>query len=224
MFGKRRPAGEAGYAEMPMTSSPESLIPGGNIYPKYTTQNPIARLLVAGFRGTLIDLAGRTKVQEVHEVGCGEGFLSLMLADHGYTVRGSDLSRDAIATARRQAAARDQPPNFEVANLYDLVPDRDAAELVVCCEVLEHVPDPVRALHILAGLARPYLIVSVPREPLWRVLNMARGRYWGQLGNTPGHLQHWSKGDFLALLSDHIEVIECRTPIPWTFALCRSRR
>jgi len=27
--------------------------------------------------------------------------------------------------------------------------------------------------------------VSVPREPLWRMLNMARGAYWKSLGNTP---------------------------------------
>jgi hypothetical protein len=30
----------------------------------------------------------------------------------------------------------------------------------------------------------------VPREPIWRIGNMARGRYLGDLGNTPGHIQH----------------------------------
>ena len=38
-----------------------------------------------------------------------------------------------------------------------------------------------------------HLLVSVPREPLWRALNMLRGAYWRALGNTPGHLNHWSK-------------------------------
>jgi SAM-dependent methyltransferase len=218
-----RPAGNARVAPpMSMTSSPESTVPGGNVYPKYTTPNPIARFLVDRFRATLIDLANRTEVQSVHEVGCGEGFLSLMLADRGFTVRGSDLSPEAIAMARRQAAARDHPPAFRVADLYDLAPEQDAAELVVCCEVLEHLPDPVRALRILAGLARPFLIVSVPREPLWRMLNIARGYYWHEWGNTPGHLQHWSTRGFLALLDQHVEVLEHRTPIPWTFALCRT--
>ena len=37
------------------------------------------------------------------------------------------------------------------------------------------------------------LLVSVPREPLWRGLNMARGAYMRDLGNTPGHVNHWSK-------------------------------
>jgi 2-polyprenyl-3-methyl-5-hydroxy-6-metoxy-1,4-benzoquinol methylase len=94
---------------------------------------------------------------------------------------------------------------------------------VVCCEVLEHLADPARALALLARLAQPHLIVSVPREPLWRILNLARGRYWAALGNTPGHLQHWSARRFLALLHDHVEVREVRTPLPWTMALCRRR-
>jgi hypothetical protein len=93
----------------------------------------------------------------------------------------------------------------------------------VCCEVLEHLPDPACALALLARLAQPYLIVSVPREPLWRVLNLACGRYWTDFGNTPGHLQHWSARGFLALLEDHVEVREVRTPLPWTMALCRRQ-
>jgi 2-polyprenyl-3-methyl-5-hydroxy-6-metoxy-1,4-benzoquinol methylase len=112
---------------------------------------------------------------------------------------------------------------FRVADLHDLNPPEAGAELVVCCEVLEHLADPARALALLARLAQPHLIVSVPREPLWRVLNVARGRYWAAMGNTPGHLQHWSARDFLALLEHHVEVREVRTPLPWTMALCRRR-
>ena len=94
---------------------------------------------------------------------------------------------------------------------------------MVCCEVLEHLTDPARALDVLARLAQPNLIVSVPREPLWRMLNIARCRYWQALGNTPGHLQHWSAPSFLGLLEAHVEVREVRTPLPWTMALCRRR-
>jgi 2-polyprenyl-3-methyl-5-hydroxy-6-metoxy-1,4-benzoquinol methylase len=104
--------------------------------------------------------------RDIHEVGCGEGYLSLMLAAEGLSVRGSDRSREVVNEAERRAAARGLTLPLQVADLYELDPARDAAELVLCCEVLEHVPEPARALRILAGLARPYLIVSVPREPL----------------------------------------------------------
>jgi hypothetical protein len=63
--------------------------------------------------------------------------------------------------------------------------------------------------------------VSVPREPLWRVLNLARGAYWTQLGNTPGHLNHWSRSAFVRLLLRHGEVVEARSPFPWTMLLVR---
>ena len=43
------------------------------------------------------------------------------------------------------------------------------------------------------GWPAAHLLVSVPREPLWRALNVARGAYLRELGNTPGHVNHWSK-------------------------------
>ena len=194
----------------------------GNVYPKYTTRNPVARSLVNRFLDVLKTLVRSTGAREIHEVGCGEGHLSALLAAEGWRVRGSDLSPAAIAEARRRASATGLAVPFAVADLYDLDPVRDGAELVVCCEVLEHLPDPARALTVLRQLARPHLIVSVPREPLWRALNLARGKYWRDLGNTPGHLQHWSTGAFLALLQEQLEVVELRTPLPWTMALCRA--
>ncbi len=194
----------------------------GNVYPKYTTSNPLARRMVDNFLATLRQLVQQTGAREVHEVGCGEGDLSMLLAEGGLQVRGSDLSPAAIAAARQRSRQQGLDIPFEIANLYDLVPERHGAPLVLCCEVLEHVADPERALAVLKALARPHLIVSVPREPLWRVLNLARGRYWQALGNTPGHLQHWSTPGFLALLQQHLEVIELHTPLPWTMALCRS--
>jgi 2-polyprenyl-3-methyl-5-hydroxy-6-metoxy-1,4-benzoquinol methylase len=201
----------------------DQAIAGGNHYPKYTVRNPIARRLVDGFLAALADLARRSGARQVHEVGCGEGFLSTMLAQSGLALRGSDLSPPAVAIARRRAAELGLPVTFRVADLYDLRPPLDSAELVVCCEVLEHLTEPARALDALARLAQPHLIVSVPREPLWRMLNLARCRYWRALGNTPGHLQHWSASSFLALLAAHVEVREVRTPLPWTMALCRRR-
>ena len=52
-----------------------------------------------------------------------------------------------------------------------------ADELIVCCEVLEHLVDAEGALDVVAGLARPWAILSVPREPLWRALNLLRLAY-----------------------------------------------
>jgi 2-polyprenyl-3-methyl-5-hydroxy-6-metoxy-1,4-benzoquinol methylase len=203
-------------------AQPEHVV-AGNVYPKYTTRNPLARLLVANFQANLCTLVQRSGAVQVHEVGCGEGFLSRRLAATGCRVRASDLSPATIAEACRRSAGIVPPVVYQVADLYRLDPARDAAELIVCCEVLEHLPDTARALDVLALLARPYLIASVPKEPLWRILNLVRGQYWSELGNTPGHLQHWSGRAFIALLAQRFEVVEVRNPLPWTMALCRAR-
>jgi hypothetical protein len=95
--------------------------------------------------------------------------------------------------------------------------------MATAIEVLEHVPDPEHTVAEMARVASRWLLVSVPREPLWRALNLARGAYVKDLGNTPGHLNHWSKRSFVALLERHGEVVEARSPFPWTMLLVRVR-
>jgi SAM-dependent methyltransferase len=196
---------------------------GGNVYDKYSTPNPIERRLVSGFLAQLMHLVDRTGASEAHEVGCGEGELALRLAARGLRVRGSDAFAEVIGEARRRAAAAGAEVAYETRSVQELDPERDAAELVLCCEVLEHLDDPAAALETLTALAQPWLIVSVPREPLWRALNLARLKYVRDLGNTPGHLSHWSRGGFLRFLEPRLEVVEVRSPLPWTIALCRAR-
>jgi 2-polyprenyl-3-methyl-5-hydroxy-6-metoxy-1,4-benzoquinol methylase len=194
---------------------------GGNVYDKYGTSNPVERRLVAAFMANLDELVARTGAREAHEVGCGEGEISIRLAQRGIGVRGTDAFPEVLEEARRRAAAVDVEIHFEATPIEELDPERHAAGLVVCCEVLEHLEDPARGLEALAGLARPWLIASVPREPLWRALNLARLSYVRELGNTPGHLSHWSRGGFERFLGERFEVVEVRSPTPWTMALCR---
>jgi 2-polyprenyl-3-methyl-5-hydroxy-6-metoxy-1,4-benzoquinol methylase len=195
---------------------------GGNVYDKYSSLHPIERRLVSGFLAQLDQLVERTGAGEAHEVGCGEGELALRLAARGLRVRGSDAYAEVIGEARRRAAAVGAEIDYETKPVEELDPGRDAAELVVCCEVLEHLDDPEVALETLAELAQPWLIVSVPREPVWRALNLARLKYVRDLGNTPGHLSHWSRGAFLRFLGRRLDLVEVRNPLPWTMALCRA--
>ena len=196
---------------------------GGNVYDKYGTSNPIARRLMSGFTSQLGELVERTGASEAHEVGCGEGELAIRLARRGLRVRGTDAFGEVLEEARRRAGAAGVRIDFEATPVERLDPARDSAELIVCCEVLEHLPDPERALDVLAGLADPWLIASVPREPLWRALNLARLSYVGDLGNTPGHVNHWSRREFVRFLTRRFEVVETTSPLPWTMVLCRRR-
>lgn len=193
--------------------------PAGNYYDKYRTRNPLARRLVNGFLQAFDELALTQPTRTAIEIGCGEGELSMRLARAGFGVRGYDIAEEAVTEARARAHAAGMTIQFERAALAEMAGAR--APLVVCCEVLEHLSDPAEGVAQLATMAEPWLLVSVPREPIWRVLNICRGRYWSELGNTPGHVNHWSAPQFLNLLSGRFEVCAVRQPLPWTMALCR---
>lgn len=139
--------------------------------------------------------------------------------------RGSDFSTQVIGMAQENARARGlAPERFAVRSIYDVEPERDSADLIVCCEVMEHLEQPQRALQALQRITTSDLILSVPREPLWRVLNLARGKYVPALGNTPGHLQHWSRRGFISLASRFFDVVEVVSPLPWTMLHCKPKR
>ena len=99
-----------------------------------------------------------------------------------------------------------------VANLDRLFADRRFG-LVVAVEVLEHLPDPERGLAELARVGRRHLVLSVPQEPVFRACNLLAGRYVRDLGNTPGHLNHWTRRGFVRFVP---EVREVTSPSPWT--------
>ena len=194
----------------------------GNVYDKLGTRNPIARALVRGFMTSFDALIAESGAHDVHEVGCGEGNLAARMRAQGLIVRGSDFSEAIIAEARRRHGAAGI--RFDVRSIYDLAPEEDTASLVVCCEVLEHLADPERALVTLTTIVRDWCILSVPREPLWSLMNLARGKYLSDWGNTPGHLQRWDSRSFLALVERHFEVVTVRRPVPWTMVLCQPRQ
>jgi 2-polyprenyl-3-methyl-5-hydroxy-6-metoxy-1,4-benzoquinol methylase len=193
----------------------------GNTYDKYGSTNPVVRRLMATFERTLQELFTRTDARSLLDVGCGEGVLTerwaRQLGDR--RVVGIDLDDPQLHAQWEQRRA----PNLEyrVMKAENLPFADHEFDVATAIEVLEHVPDPEHTVAEMARVAQRWLIVSVPREPLWRALNMARGAYLRDLGNTPGHVNHWSKRAFVALLSRHGDVVEARSPFPWTMLLVR---
>jgi len=203
-----------------LTVSDEGIVTG-NTYDKYGSSNPVVRRLMSGFENALEELFRTAAPSSLLDVGCGEGVLVQRWAQRlgDGRVVGIDLEEASIQAgwAERQA------PNLEyrVMKAADLPFADGEFELASAIEVLEHVPDPAHTLAEMARCSSRHLLVSVPREPLWRMLNMARGAYWSDLGNTPGHLNHWSRRSFVDLLGRYGEVAEVRSPFPWTMLLVR---
>ena len=192
----------------------------GNTYDKYGSGNPAVRLMMENFERTLDELWAKACPASILDVGCGEGVLTHKWAERlgDRRVVGIDLEDPAIQAEWEKRKA----PNLEYRVMKaENLPFADGEfALASAIEVLEHVPDPAHTLAEMARVARGgHLLISVPREPLWRALNMARGAYVRELGNTPGHVNHWSKSGFVEFASRHGEVVATRSPFPWTMLL-----
>ena len=192
----------------------------GNTYDKYGSANPVVKRLMANFEGTLEELFRHAAPASLLDVGCGEGVLTHQWAPR---IDGRVVGIDLDDPALHAEWEKRQAPNLEymVMKAENLPFADDEFDTATAIEVLEHVPDPEHTVAEMARVAQRWLLVSVPREPLWRGLNMARGAYWKDLGNTPGHVNHWSKRSFVQLLSRHGKVVEARSPFPWTMLLVR---
>jgi len=198
-----------------------SSAPTGNTFDKYGSSSPVVRRLMAGFERALDELIELARPESLLDVGCGEGVLTGRWAERmgSVPVVGLDLADPALDAHWR---ARRRPNLRFVDGRAEELPFGDAEfDLVAAIETLEHVRDPDRALAEMTRVAGRHVLVSVPREPIWRALNIARGAYVSELGNTPGHLHHWSKRGLVRLLARHGKPIEVRAPFPWSIVLVR---
>jgi ubiquinone/menaquinone biosynthesis C-methylase UbiE len=192
----------------------------GNFYDKYASTNPVEQRMMRGFFTALDDALRNIRPSRVLEVGAGEGqvLTHLVGAFPAATVIGLDLM-----DAELQSSWADLPTPMLCGDATRLPFADDTFDTVVALEVLEHIADPLQALREIARVCRDTVIVSVPREPIWRLGNMVRGRYVSQLGNTPGHLNHWSSRSFRHFVDQELDIVSVAKPLPWTMISARVR-
>lgn len=209
-------------AAKPGDASADAVVTG-NTYDKYGSSNPVVKKMMAGFESTLDALWEQAAPNSILDVGCGEGVLTHKWAERlgDGRIVGIDLDEPELQAAWEHRK-RDNL-EYRVLEATKLPFADNEFEMVSAIEVLEHVPEPASTIAEMGRVAAKYVLVSVPREPLWRGMNMARGAYWKDLGNTPGHVNHWSKRAFVAELSKIGKVVETKSPFPWTMLLVDVR-
>ncbi|HEX6074901.1 MAG TPA: class I SAM-dependent methyltransferase [Micromonosporaceae bacterium] len=200
----------------PGPETPDIVI--GNHTPKYTAKNPAIRWLTHRWLANLQRVLDQIAVQagdrrlRALEVGCGEGVVSGKLHRRWPGPVALDLP-DAGLRAEWRAY---QGPRFLHADAHRL-PFRDRQfDVIVSVELLEHLTDPEQGLAEIVRVGREHIVLSVPREPIFRGCNLLAGRYVNDFGNTPGHLNHWSTRRFVRFVSRVADVREVSRPFPWT--------
>lgn len=196
----------------------------GNYYNKFESTNPIERKLMNGFFNTaasLISSAGLSSDTAVLEAGCAEGqfasFLRSILPDN--PIDAFDIGEECINKARMSYS--DRNINFSVGDMYNYDSTGKNFGLITLSETLEHLEDPVKALNHMKTLSSGYIFVSVPNEPIWRIMNMARFKYLNRLGNTPGHIQHFNMRSMKRLIAEQtgLKIVRTAKTLPWIMLL-----
>ncbi|MCR5790245.1 MAG: class I SAM-dependent methyltransferase [Lachnospiraceae bacterium] len=201
--------------------------PEGNYYDKYNSGNPIERKLMNGFFSSaaeLLRLAPVGKDASILEAGCGEGNFTAFLRKcyPSNRIDAFDIGETVVESAR--ISHKSENIRFSVGDIYAINASDSAYELVCASEVLEHTEEPVRALSELERVSGRFVLVTVPNEPLWRILNMCRGAYLKDFGNTPGHIQHWNKRKFSQMVKKTgLKVVKVRKSLPWLQFLLEKR-
>lgn len=195
---------------------------------KYTEEGSglIGAKLLDGYFGAVEQLVGKANIKggNALEIGCGAGFSTKRL--HEMLPGKVELKASEYVEQLLPEAKKINPNvRFTSESVYELKRKDRSLDLVFLLEVLEHLDYPGVALQEISRVVKPggYLILGVPREPLWRMLNMARLRYLRDLGNTTGHLNHWSKRSLIKHVRENFhDVVEVRSPLPWTLVLARK--
>jgi SAM-dependent methyltransferase len=187
-------------------------------YEKFQTGNPVVRRLFDNFFDRISTEIAAVDPARVLDAGCGEGETIERLRDLlPKPVQGIDLNPESVEFA----SARLPEDRFEVGDLTDLRFGDSSFDLVLCLEVLEHIPDPEPALREMARVSSSDLLISVPHEPWFRLGSLARGNYLSDWGNHPEHVNHWNPKTLRRFLEPTVNVVEITTSLPWVIARCR---
>ena len=187
---------------------------------KYENSNFVSKYLVENYFKSVAKLITLTKeANTAHEIGIGEGRSTMRLKQLVPNLSGSEFVEKLVPVAQKNN------PDLHIfqESVYELKYETKSIDLVLFLEVLEHLDYPEFALEEINRISKKYLILGVPNEPLWRLLNVCRLKYIRDLGNTPGHINHWSKKSIIKLIQKKFgKVLAVESPLPWTIILAEK--
>jgi len=150
-------------------------------------------------KGKLKQFRASAPGPELLDVGAGESPFREAAEEVGWSYRSHDFS--AYVPSQDLPGLQDSTWNYPshdfVCDIVD-IPEEARSDFVLCTEVLEHVPDPVRAYERMCNLVRPggFIVITVPFLSL-----MHQAPFWFQAGLSPFWFEYWAE-------RNHVEIEE----------------
>jgi SAM-dependent methyltransferase len=149
----------------------------------------------------------------VADLGCGSGVIlsEILMMKPLWTGHGLDISREAVAYARRLAEHKRvaDRTSFRTGDVARLPYADESLDLVIASEIIEHMPEPESVVGEIARVLRPggRLILTMPIE-----------------SHTPGHIHTLSSREDLRALCERAGLKVRRLEPRWHFGFGDDRR
>ncbi len=118
---------------------------------------------------------------KILDVGCGGGILSEALAKAGAQVTGLDLSDASLQVARQHAQQQGLNIEYRYERVEDLAQkEAGTYDVVVCMEMLEHVPEPSKVIAACSQALKPgglAFFSTINRTPKGFLFAIVGGEY-----------------------------------------------
>ena len=198
---------------------------GGNYWDKYGSKNLIVGWITRKFIADWCCLIRQIKEpgDKVLDVGCGEGLLTDNIRRRCKVhITGLEIDKAVLAKAKNT-----YPGTKFIQG--DIMKLKGRYDILMASEVLEHIGYINNDLAYVdiaiqnCKLTGRVCLFSVPWEPWFRVSNILRGKYLLRLGNTPGHLNHWTTKGLKAMLGRHFSHVQVCGSTLWNIAVCSDR-
>jgi SAM-dependent methyltransferase len=192
---------------------------------KYGSTNPAVRHLLDRWTGRLRTVIGPV-TGTIIDIGVGEG-LCLQRVLAGADVAPAQVAGVEYRLDKARLAGQLGGVDVVVGDAGMVPFPAGVADLVLCVEVLEHLPTVDPAVAELARLTSPgtgRCVVSVPWEPWFRLGNLGRGKNVRRGGNDPEHLRGFTSSRLRAALEPHFHRVRVVRAFPWLVAEARGPR
>lgn len=194
---------------------------GGNFFDKTKSKNPLIRSINYKLYKDVIKFLLPLDNKKILDIGCGEGyFIKYLIKNYksNFYIEGGDISDSILKIAK------ENNPNisFKKTSIYKSDYKDNSFDIVIAMEVLEHLENPMLAINELKRISKDSVIITVPREPFFRFANILRLKYLKNLGNAPGHINHWTKNTFKKFLNKSFDNVKIKTSTLWLIGICKK--